>query len=235
MAGQVAYHLMEQAGMARAPWAVTTVVSCLPVLVLGMGSALAHMLRADAEAVDALDIRTGPLPVLRSLARSPEDQAGPGRRGPEAGRDRSVRQKNALTPRPQRGHGTTGTWPATRTATGGSGPSDCPEAGHSGEASITASATQRRSHGLQRDLERPGAYDQHRANRVCPHRLNYPSVRRVSEAVPPAHRLLRSTGVNLDADHVQPGADERWHVHVCVPQVPNSVRKVQRDCLLAEI
>ena len=30
MAGQVAYHLMAQAGMARAPWAITTVVSCLP-------------------------------------------------------------------------------------------------------------------------------------------------------------------------------------------------------------
>ena len=50
MAGQVAYHLMAQAGMARAPWPITTIVSCLPVLVLGMGTALAHMLRADAEA-----------------------------------------------------------------------------------------------------------------------------------------------------------------------------------------
>ncbi len=30
MAGQVAYHLMAQAGMARAPWAITTIVSCLP-------------------------------------------------------------------------------------------------------------------------------------------------------------------------------------------------------------
>jgi hypothetical protein len=40
MAGQVAHHLMAQAGMARAPWAITTVVSCPPVLVLGMGTAL---------------------------------------------------------------------------------------------------------------------------------------------------------------------------------------------------
>jgi hypothetical protein len=48
MAGQVAYHLLAQAGAARAPWPVTTVVSCLPVLVLAMGTALAHMLRADA-------------------------------------------------------------------------------------------------------------------------------------------------------------------------------------------
>src|SRR5882724_6986859 len=30
-AGQVACHLLEQAGITRAPWAVTTIVSCLPV------------------------------------------------------------------------------------------------------------------------------------------------------------------------------------------------------------
>jgi len=47
MAGQVAYHRLEQAGATRAPWAITTLVSCLPVLVLGMGAALAHMLHAD--------------------------------------------------------------------------------------------------------------------------------------------------------------------------------------------
>ena len=60
MAGQVAYHLMAQAGMARAPWAITTVVSCLPVLVLGMGTALAHMLRADADARDTPDGQASP-------------------------------------------------------------------------------------------------------------------------------------------------------------------------------
>src|SRR5271165_97763 len=48
MAGQVAYHLLTQAGTARAPWPVTMIVSCLPVLVLAMGTTLAHMLRADA-------------------------------------------------------------------------------------------------------------------------------------------------------------------------------------------
>lgn len=47
MAGQVAYHLMAEKGITHAPWQITTVVSCLPVLVLGMGAALAHMLRAD--------------------------------------------------------------------------------------------------------------------------------------------------------------------------------------------
>ena len=38
MAGQVAYHLLAQAGTARAPWPVTTIVSCLPVLVLAMAA-----------------------------------------------------------------------------------------------------------------------------------------------------------------------------------------------------
>jgi hypothetical protein len=36
MAGQVADHLLIQAGMSRAPWEVTALVSCLPVLVLGL-------------------------------------------------------------------------------------------------------------------------------------------------------------------------------------------------------
>jgi hypothetical protein len=48
MAGQVAYHLLAQDRVTHAPWGVTTAVSCLPVLVLGMGAALAHMLGSDA-------------------------------------------------------------------------------------------------------------------------------------------------------------------------------------------
>ncbi len=51
MAGQVAYHLLVQARITRAPWEVTTLVSCLPVLVLGLGSALAHLLRSDTAAI----------------------------------------------------------------------------------------------------------------------------------------------------------------------------------------
>jgi hypothetical protein len=61
MAGQVAYHLLAQAGATRAPWGVTTAVSCLPVLVLGMGAALAPLLRADACASSSAD------PVPESL------------------------------------------------------------------------------------------------------------------------------------------------------------------------
>jgi hypothetical protein len=47
MLGQVAYHLLEQAGIAHAPWQVTTAVSALPVLVLGMGAGLSHMIARD--------------------------------------------------------------------------------------------------------------------------------------------------------------------------------------------
>ena len=80
MAGQVAYHLLAQAGTARAPWPVTMIVSCLPVLVLAMGTTLAHMLRADAgTAADGPDNGTGGPAVSRSPAWSAEDQAGAAR------------------------------------------------------------------------------------------------------------------------------------------------------------
>jgi hypothetical protein len=72
MAGQVAYHLLAQAGAARAPWPVTMIVSCLPVLVLAMGTALAHMLRADAAPGHGT---RGPA-ADRPPARFHEDQAG---------------------------------------------------------------------------------------------------------------------------------------------------------------
>jgi hypothetical protein len=76
MAGQVTYHLLAQAGAARAPWPVTMIVSCLPVLVLAMGTTLAHMLRADAgTAADAPDHGTGGPAVSRSPAWSAGNQA----------------------------------------------------------------------------------------------------------------------------------------------------------------
>jgi hypothetical protein len=79
MAGQVAYHLLAQAGAVRAPWAITTIVSCLPVLVLGMGTALAHMLRADAAAhADSGTSRTRQPATLRPSPRSRQDQDGLG-------------------------------------------------------------------------------------------------------------------------------------------------------------
>ncbi|WP_227982702.1 hypothetical protein [Nocardia spumae] len=64
--GQVAYHLMRAAGVDVAPWPVTVLVACLPVGVLGMGAALAHMI-----------IREHHTPNLHTdgaqAVRSPED------------------------------------------------------------------------------------------------------------------------------------------------------------------
>ncbi len=48
--GQVAYHLMTSAGMAKAPWLITTLVACLPVVVLGCGAALRHLIANTEEA-----------------------------------------------------------------------------------------------------------------------------------------------------------------------------------------
>lgn len=48
-AGQVAYHLMSAAGVTTAPWPVTTLVSCLPVVVLGCAAGLAHLIREGSE------------------------------------------------------------------------------------------------------------------------------------------------------------------------------------------
>jgi hypothetical protein len=45
-AGQIAYHLMAAANMTAAPWLITAAVACLPVAVLGMGAALAHLLHS---------------------------------------------------------------------------------------------------------------------------------------------------------------------------------------------
>ena len=76
MAGQVAFHLMDQDRTTRAPWVITTLVSCLPVLVLGMGTALAHMLREDAAAAGhARTSAPGPATHV-PLARPPADQSG---------------------------------------------------------------------------------------------------------------------------------------------------------------
>jgi hypothetical protein len=47
--GQATYHLLATAGAQRAPDAVVVFVSCLPVLVLGAGAALAHLTHRAGE------------------------------------------------------------------------------------------------------------------------------------------------------------------------------------------
>ncbi|MGH3628597.1 MAG: hypothetical protein ACRDRL_14330 [Sciscionella sp.] len=51
--GQITYHLMAAAHMTAAPWPITTVVSCLPVGVLGLGAALAHLLAVEDDPAPA--------------------------------------------------------------------------------------------------------------------------------------------------------------------------------------
>ncbi len=77
MAGQVIYHLLAAAHAIRAPWPVVVLVSCLPVITLGFGAALTHLLRAgvtgpDTAADTAADTAPDtPRPVRRTPARTP--------------------------------------------------------------------------------------------------------------------------------------------------------------------
>ena len=54
MLGQAAYHLLIAAHQTRAPWPVTVLVSCLPVVALAMGTALAHLLREPSTGTQEL-------------------------------------------------------------------------------------------------------------------------------------------------------------------------------------
>jgi hypothetical protein len=117
MAGQVAFHLMDQDHVTRAPWGITTLVSCLPVLVLGMGTALAHMLREDAAAPDHQDGWSGGPADTWSQGWSAEDQPGdqpdqhrdqdhgPDQDQPEQVRDQQAGTRNTVRPDPPSGTG----------------------------------------------------------------------------------------------------------------------------------
>lgn len=48
MVGQIVYHLLAAAHATRAPWPVVVLVSCLPVVTLGFGAGLTHLLRVPA-------------------------------------------------------------------------------------------------------------------------------------------------------------------------------------------
>jgi hypothetical protein len=85
MLGQVVYHLLAAAGAARAPWPVVVLVSCLPVVTLGFGAALAHLLRTavpepvpgpwaglnghahQAAELFAADLEAGRVPGIRAI------------------------------------------------------------------------------------------------------------------------------------------------------------------------
>jgi hypothetical protein len=50
MLGQVAYHVLSASHASRAPLPVVVLVSCMPVVTLGFGAALTHLLRAPVPA-----------------------------------------------------------------------------------------------------------------------------------------------------------------------------------------
>jgi hypothetical protein len=103
----VAFHLMDQDHVTRAPVFITTLVSCLPVLVLGMGTALAHMLREDAAAADRAR-PDAPGPAARAVpTRSPDQQSGdqPNQNPPDKTATEDHRPGQTVTPPLCDGHG----------------------------------------------------------------------------------------------------------------------------------
>jgi pyruvate/2-oxoglutarate dehydrogenase complex dihydrolipoamide acyltransferase (E2) component len=96
--GQVAYHLLSAAHAARAPWPVVVLVSSLPVVVLGFGAALSHLLRgehAEPKAVSEVNPEGAPellsAPVPESAPESAQVSAG--RSAPESGPKVTTRTK----------------------------------------------------------------------------------------------------------------------------------------------
>jgi hypothetical protein len=70
MTGQVIYHLLAAVHAVRAPWPVTMLVSCIPVITLGFGAALTHLLRTDLEPVRAAGLAPGPDPDAEAAGRT---------------------------------------------------------------------------------------------------------------------------------------------------------------------
>ncbi len=69
-AGQIAYHLMAAAGWREAPWPVTIAVACVPVAVLGMGAALAHLLAEPSATVLVVEAATLRQQVAEAVAEA---------------------------------------------------------------------------------------------------------------------------------------------------------------------
>lgn len=81
MAGQVIYHLLAAAHADAAPWPVVMLVSCLPVLTLGFGGALTHLLRTGHP--DGHTAATGPDTAADEPAVTRTDTARPPARTPQ--------------------------------------------------------------------------------------------------------------------------------------------------------
>jgi hypothetical protein len=97
MCGQVIYHLLAAVHAARAPWPVTMLVSCVPVVTLGFGAALTHLLRtpaADGQPVRALS--TVPVPNPDGEAGDRTDSPGEETRTDEADERAAVTREQVV-------------------------------------------------------------------------------------------------------------------------------------------
>ncbi len=74
--GQVAYHLMTAWGVKVAPWQITTFVSCLPVVVLGCGAALAHLCTRTPNTAQEASADPLPAPAEPELPLRPTSPKG---------------------------------------------------------------------------------------------------------------------------------------------------------------
>jgi len=121
MAGQVAFHLMDQDHVTRAPWGITTLVSCLPVLVLGMGTALAHMLREDAAAAGHPDGWSAGPAGTWSPDWSAEDQPADQPDQPDPVQDRQSGTRTTVRTSPSPGTGDSSLTQGSRRPPGAAG------------------------------------------------------------------------------------------------------------------
>ena len=74
--GQVVFHLLAAAHAVRAPWPVVTLVACMPVVTLGFGVALTHLLFTPGTGQDAATTVENPVPG--SARKSPTLAGGAG-------------------------------------------------------------------------------------------------------------------------------------------------------------
>ncbi len=80
MAGQVVYHLLAAQHSHRAPWPVVVLVSCMPVITLGFGAALTHLLRIPRTGAAHTDV-PGTDPAWMAPGMYPDPMPG----GPRTG------------------------------------------------------------------------------------------------------------------------------------------------------
>jgi hypothetical protein len=77
MLGQVAYHVLAAAHAHRAPWPIVVLVACMPVVTLGFGAALTHLLRATSATDMAADMAANRSAYMPGELARTGPQSGP--------------------------------------------------------------------------------------------------------------------------------------------------------------